>query len=88
MCTLYGGTWLEETDRWVRFGGQTPLGAYAPAEGCFRAMVVQAERFQVQLVPRRSGEARQWQLLRGVLLTAEGKFGVELCYMREILLRV
>ena len=80
--------WLQQTERWVQFDGQTPLGAFAPAERRFRAWVVKLERFQVQLLPRHTGEARQWQLLRGVLQTAEGKFWVELCYMREIFLRV
>ena len=55
MCTLYGGTWLEQTESWVQFGGQTPLGVFVPAERRFRAWVVNVQRFQVQLVPRRIG---------------------------------
>ena len=72
----------------MQFGPQTPLGAFVPAERRFRAWVVNVQRFLVQLVPRRTGVARQWQLLRGVLQTADGKFWVELCYMREISLGV
>ena len=88
MATLYGGMWLEPTERWVQFGPQTPLGVFVAAERCFRAWVVGVQRFQVQLVPRRIGEARQWQLLRAELQTAGMKFWVDFCYMREIALRV
>ena len=72
----------------MQFDGQTPLGAFAPAERRFRAWVVKLKRFQVQLVPQRVGQAHQWQLLRRELQIAEGKFCVELCYTREISLRV
>ena len=77
---------MEQTESWVQFGAQTPLGVFVPAERRFRAWVGNVQRFQVQLVPRCTGEARQWQLLRGELQTAEGKFWVELSYVREIFL--
>ena len=88
MATLYGDTWLHRTDRWVKFTPETPLGGLLPAERHFRAWVVDLERHQVQLAPRWSGQARQLQLLRGTLQTAEGRLSVELCYTREVALGV
>ena len=89
MATIYGDTWLHPREWWVNFTPQTPLGGLVPAERRFRAWVREdLERHQVQLAPRWSGQARQLQLLRGTLRTAEGTFSVELCYMREIRLRV
>ena len=88
MATIYDDTWLHPTDRWVKFTLETPLGGLVPAERCFRAWVEELERHQVQLAPRWSGQARQLQLLRGTLQTAEGRFSVELCYTREVSLGV
>ena len=55
VATLYGGMWLQRTERLGQFGAETPLGVFVPAERCFRAWVVGVQRFQVQLVPRRIG---------------------------------
>ena len=53
ICTIYGGTSLQQWPAWVEFCSEVQLGAYHAAAAFLRRFVGERRRFQLQLVPRR-----------------------------------